>query len=37
MNDDKRKEKLKPFIESYEPKDIYNSDERGLFFYALPN
>jgi hypothetical protein len=28
--------KLLEFISPYEPKDIYNADERGLFSWALP-
>jgi len=29
--------KLKLIIEGYEPKNIYNGDEMGLFFRALPS
>ena len=35
-NVDEWKVKLKMICEGYEPRNIYNGDERGLFFRALP-
>jgi hypothetical protein len=32
-----RKEQLLKIIEGYEPKNIYNADETGLFFMLPPN
>ncbi|XP_022169931.1 tigger transposable element-derived protein 6-like [Myzus persicae] len=37
QNVDEWKVKLKLIIEGYEPKNIYNGDETGLFFRALPS
>lgn len=34
---DEWKEKLKTLIKDYEPRNIYNADETGLFFRALPS
>ncbi|CAI6361080.1 unnamed protein product [Macrosiphum euphorbiae] len=36
-NVDEWKVKVKLIIEGYEPKNIYNGDETGLFFRALPS
>ena len=34
---DEWKKRLVSIIDSYDPDDIYNADETGLFFKALPN
>lgn len=33
----KWKEKIPKLIEGYSPRDVFNLDETGLFFRALPN
>ncbi|CAF1199521.1 unnamed protein product [Rotaria sordida] len=34
---DEWKKRLVSIIDSYDPNDVYNADETGLFFKALPN
>ena len=31
------KEKIEDRVENHEPKDVYNCDETGLFYHALPS
>lgn len=35
--DNKKKDKLEEQTEGYEPQDIFNVDETGLFYKYLPN